>query len=143
MPKSVIKMANENKFQVVLLGVIYNPKTKKILIGKRENDPQLKELTWCFPGGRPNFEEEIQESLKNKIKLKTGYSISNLGAIFSKTYPEKRDLLAIYYLCEVLEGTEKAGDDLVELKWVSPEKLEEHFTTSFHSDLKEYIMNLK
>ena len=136
-------MSNENKFQVILLGIIYNPKTKKILIGRRENDTQIKELTWCFPGGRPNFKEEIQESLKKKIKLKTGYNVSNLGAIFSKTYPEKRDLLSIYYLCEVTGGKEKAGDDLVELKWVAPENLEKHFTTSFHSNLKEYIMNLK
>ena len=33
--------------------------------------------------------------------------------------------------------------DLKELKWVSPEDLEKHFTTSFSPVLKEYIMNLK
>ena len=136
-------MEEETNFQVILLGIIFDPKTKKILIGRRENDPQIKELTWCFPGGRACQDKELEECLKQKIKEKTGLSITNLGSVFSKTYPEKRDLLSIYYLCEVTEGEKKSGDDFVELKWVSPEELEKHFTTSFHPKLKEYIMNLK
>src|SRR3989344_2044838 len=82
-------------FLVNVLGIIFNPETKKILIGRRENDPYIKEL------------------------------------------------LSIYYLCEVVGGKEKAGEDFVELKWVKPEEIEKYFTTSFHPKLKEYIMNLK
>ena len=133
----------ENKFQTILLAVIYNPKDKKILIGKRAKDPHVKELRWCFPGGKPNYKEELEEALKNKIKKKTGYEISNLGAVFIRIAPEKRDQILIYYLCEAIKGKEKPGEDLSELKWVSPEELEKHFTTSFHPNLKEYIMNLK
>ena len=132
----------DDKFQTILLAIIYNPKDKKILIGKREKDP-IKEMGWCFPGGKPNYEKELEESLKNKIKNKTGYETSNLGTIFVRIAPEKRDQVLIYYLCEVIGGNEKPNDDLKELKWVSPEELEKHFTTSFHPDLKEYIMNLK
>ncbi|MCX6774860.1 MAG: hypothetical protein NTY99_02090 [DPANN group archaeon] len=29
-------------FLVNVLGIVYNPKTKKILIGRRENDPYVK-----------------------------------------------------------------------------------------------------
>ena len=137
-------MEEMDKFQVVLLGIVYDPNTKKILIGKRENDPQIPELSWSFPGGRAIVgDEEIQDTLKAKIKEKTGLNVENLGAVFSKTYPEKREILAIYYLCEMIGGEEKAGDDFKELKWVAPEELEAHFTTSFHPNLKEYIMNLK
>jgi ADP-ribose pyrophosphatase YjhB (NUDIX family) len=133
----------EKMFENILLAIIYNPETKKILIGRRENDPHIKELSWCFPGGRPCAEEDIDECLKKKVKLKTGYEISSLGAVFAKTYPEKRNLFAVYYLCEVTGGKEEFGDDLVELKWVAPEELEKFFTTSFHPILKEYIINLK
>lgn len=137
-------MTTEKKdtFQVILLGIIYDPKKKKILIGRRENDQYIKELSWCFPGGSLD-ENDIEKCLEKKIKLKTGLEVSNLGSVFSKTYPEKRDLLAVYYLCEVVKGKEKHGDDLKELKWVSPEELENYFTTSFHPHLKEYILNLK
>ncbi len=133
----------KSSFYVNVLGIIFNPKTKKILIGRRENDPYIKELTWCFPGGRIECGEELEDALQREIKEKTGLKIENLGAIFAKTYPEKREFLSIYYLCEAVGGKEKVGGSFKELKWVSPENVEKNFTTSFHPKLKEYILNLK
>ena len=130
-------------FLVNTLGVIFNPTTKKILIGKRKDDPYIKELTWCFPGGKPGYKEELEDYLKKEIKEKTGIEIESLGAIFAKTYPEKKEFLSIYYLCEKIGGKEIPGGKFTELKWVSPEELESYFTTSFHPKLKEYILNLQ
>ena len=132
-----------DKFQTILLGIIYNPKDKKILIGKRKEDPEIKELKWCFPGGKLSHKEDIEKTLKNKIKNKTGYEIINLGSILARIPEEKKDQVLIYYLCEVINGEEKKGNDLEELKWVSPEEIENYITTSFHPHLKEYILNLK
>ncbi|MBS3076574.1 NUDIX domain-containing protein [Candidatus Pacearchaeota archaeon] len=136
-------MENSDKFNVVVLGIIFNPETRKILIGRRENDPDLPELNWCFPGGRLIPGKKCDNTLKEKIKLKTGYNVKNLGTIFSRVYPNKQDLLQIYFLCEIFEGDEKPGDDLVELKWVKPEEVEKYFKGPFNTRLKEYIMNLK
>ncbi len=136
------KTTNSSEFRVIVLGIIFDPKTKKILIGKRENDPNIPELTWCFPGGELLSGEEIDAALKNKIKLKTGYSVKNLGTFFSKTYPEKSNLLAVYFLTQVFEGEKKPGDDLKELKWVEPKDLEKYFTPSFHKKLKEFLLDL-
>ncbi|MDO8623234.1 MAG: NUDIX domain-containing protein [archaeon] len=130
-------------FFPIVLGIIFDPKTKKILIGKREKDKDIPKLTWRFPGGRPEHDEELEESIKREIKEETGLNIETIGVIFAKTYPEKKDLLAIYYLCEVISGKEKAGQDFTELKWVDPKDLEKYFTTSFHPKLKEYILGLK
>jgi len=135
-------MEDKEKFNVIVLGIIFDPKTKKILIGKRENDPKMPELTWCFPGGELLVGEEIDTTLKNKVKLKTGYDVKNLGTFFSKTYEEDQSLLAVYFLTQVFEGEEKPGDDLVELKWVSPSELENYFTTSFHRKLKKFLIDL-
>jgi len=132
-----------DSFNTILLGVIFDPAKRKILIGRRENDPYIKELTWVFPGGSLNYEEDLDAALKKKIKEKTGLDVKNLGAIFAKTYPEKKEFLSIYFLCEAVGGEEKAADDLVELKWVKPEEVENYFTTSFHPHMKEYILNLK
>lgn len=136
-------MKSEKGFQVILLGVIFDPKTKRILIGKRENDPYVPKLTWVFPGGKAEFGEELERTLKKKIKEKTGLKVESLGNIFTRTFPEKKDFLLVYYLCEGVDGKEKPRDEIVELKWVKPEELEKYFTTSFHASLKEYIMNLK
>lgn len=135
-------MEEKKDFTVVILGIIFDPKTKKILIGRRENDPNIPELTWSFPGGQLTQGEDIEDTLKKKIKEKTGLEIANLGSVYSRIFPDKEDLLLTYFLCEATGGDEKAGDDLLELKWVSPNELEEHFTTSFHPHVKEYVLNL-
>ncbi|MBW6442600.1 NUDIX domain-containing protein [Patescibacteria group bacterium] len=131
------------EFNVVLLGIVFDTKKRKILIGKRDEDPHISKLKWCFPGGRLEEGGNVEETLKKRIKEKTGLDVENLGSIYSRVPPEKDDLLLIYFLCEVTGGKEKAGDDLKELKWVSPEEVESHFTTSFHPHVKEYVLNLK
>lgn len=129
-------------FLVNVLGIVYNPKTRQILIGKRENDPYIKELSWVFPGGRPAYKEDLEFYLKHEVKIKTGLEIDVKKIIFAKTYPEKREFLAIYYLCEVVGGEEKAGEKLVELKWVKPVDVQQYFTTSLHPKLLDYLKTL-
>ena len=132
----------ENKFEVLIVGIIFDPKTKKVLIGRSENDDTLPGLTWFFPGESAIQSEDVDKTLKKTLKLKTGYDVKNLGAIFSKIYPERPDLLAVYFLTEAFDGEEKPGEHLVELKWVSPKELENYFTTSFHKKLKEFLIDL-
>ena len=129
-------------FLVNCLGIIYNPKTKKVLIGRRENDPYIKKLTWCFPGGRPEYGEELDDSLVRAIKEKTNLKIKNPKIIFAKTYPEKKEFMAIYFICNTFKGNIKASNGLVELKWVDAKDLEKYFTTSFHPKLKKYLLEL-
>ena len=133
----------EGIFNVIVLGIVFDPKEKKILIGKRKEDPHIKELSWAFPGGRPKYDEELEEAIKREIKECTSLEVESLGTIFAKTYPERRDLLAIYYLCEKISGEEKACEDFEQIKWAKPEELENYFTSSLHPHLKEYILNLK
>jgi len=135
-------MEKKETFQVILLGIVFDPKTRRILIGKRKKDQSIPELTWAFPEGRLNHDEELNKTLKKKIKENTGLDVKNLGSVFSKTYPEKKGLLSVYYLCEAVGGNEEVGGDFEEIKWVIPSELEIHFTTSFHPVLKEYITNL-
>jgi len=134
---------NRGVFLVNVLGIVYNPKTRQILIGKREKDPYIKELSWTFPGGRPAYNEELEFYLKNKIKIKTGLDVNVKKIVFAKTYPEKREFLSIYYFCEVVGGKEKAGEKFVEIKWVKPTDVQKYFTTSLHPNLLEYLKTLE
>jgi ADP-ribose pyrophosphatase YjhB (NUDIX family) len=129
-------------FLLNVLGIVYNPKTKKILIGRRENDSFLKELTWCFPGGRPGYEEDLEYYLKLEIQKKTNLDAKVKEIVFAKTYPEKREFLSIYYLCEASGGEEKACEKFFEVKWVYPKEVTEHFTTSLHPKLLAYLESM-
>ncbi len=138
------KMRINDEFNVILLAVIFDPAKRKILIGRQDGDPKLgKKFTWGFPGAYLKHGDDIDKVLKADIKLKTGYDIKNLGTIFSKVYPENKKFFAVYFLCEVFRGKMSPGGFFKELEWVSPEELENLFTTSFHPRLREYILNLK
>ena len=130
-------------FLLNVLGIIYNPQTKQILIGKREKDPYIEELSWTFVGGRPAYEEDLEFYLKHEIKIKTGLDVNVKKIIFAKTYPEKREFLAIYYYCEVVGGEEKPGEKFVEIKWVKPTDVQKYFTTSLHPTVLEYLKTLE
>jgi len=137
------KKFDRGVFLVNVLGIVYNPKIKKILIGRREKDPYVKQLSWTFPGGRPAYKKELEFYLKHEIKIKTGLDVDVKKIVFAKTYPEKREFLSIYFLCEVAGGKEKAGEKFVEIKWIKPMEAEKYFTTSLHPKLKKFILNLK
>ena len=137
-----INQFDRGVFIVNVLGIVYDKGNKKILIGKRVNDPNIKELTWCFPGGRPDYDEDLEFYLKLKVKKKTNLDIDVKDIIFAKTYPENRKFLSIYYLCEAETGAEKASDKFVELKWVNPIEVKDYFTTSLHNTLFEYLKTL-
>lgn len=136
-------MEKLDDFNVVLLGIVFDPKRKKILIGRRENDPFVKKLRWTPPGGRVAHGEDLEVSLKAKIKKQTGFEVANLGHIFSMIPKEKKDFMLVIHLCEIVKGKEKVGGNLKELKWVSPEELDTYFTIAYHPHLREYILNLK
>ena len=121
-------------FLVNTLGVIFDPLNKKFLIGKREKDPYVKNLTWSFIGGRPEYGQDLEESFEKVVEKKTGLKIKSLGPIFSRIFEEDGKILLIYYLCEVVGGKLKTNSgDFVEYKWVDADELEDYFTTSFDS----------
>lgn len=60
-------MEEHGNFKVVLLGMIYNPENKKILVGKGNLDPNSKK-GWCFPGAKLKYSEDLDDKLKEKNK---------------------------------------------------------------------------
>ena len=130
-------------FLVNLLAIIHNPKKNLILIGRREKDPYIPELSWCFPGGRPGYAEDLEHYLKHEVKKKTGLDIKPRELIFAKTYPEHRQMLSLYYHCDIIGGEEKAGEKHVENKWVKPTEVKKYFTTSLHQKIYEFLQKLE
>jgi len=132
-----------DEFNIILLGIIFDPNKKRILIGRREKDPHVPKLKWTPPGGSIIPGEDLENSLKKKIKIQTGLNVENLGNIFAMIPEEKKEFILLLYLCEVIGGEEKVGGNLKEIKWVKPEELDNYFTIAYHPHLREYILNLK
>ncbi len=136
-------MEEENpKFEVIVIGIVLDSEKKKFLIGKKKEGPDAELLGWCFPGGRIMPGDDIDQALKEKILLKTGYSVKNIGTFFSQTHEENPNMISVSFLTKVFEGEEKPGDDITELKWVGTDELERYFKIPLHSKLKEFLSEL-
>jgi hypothetical protein len=127
----------EQKFKVKIIGILFSPKARKILIGKNNGDKDLS-----FLEGDLKYEEELDIGLKRVAKEKTGYVIHNLGAVYAENRLKDKEALRIYFLCEATEGKETPGKNVAELKWVDPKEIEKHLKKKLPARLKEYIFNL-
>ena len=127
-----------NQFKALLVGIIFDPQARKILIGKKEGDEN-----YSFLEGDLNQNEELDLSLKRITKEKTGYIVHNLGTIYARNNIEKdKEKLEIYFLCEATEGSEKPGENVEELKWIKPSEIAEYINGEMPSRLKEYITHI-
>jgi ADP-ribose pyrophosphatase YjhB (NUDIX family) len=144
-----MKKLNWNEFDrgvflVNCLAIVYNPKTKKILIGRREKDLLVKTLIWNFPGGRPGYSKNLEDYLKFEIKKKTNLDVKIKKLVFARVPEENSRFLLLYYLAEPLNvGKEKAGEKFVEIKWVKPKDAGKFFTTSLHPEIIKLLKKLK
>ncbi len=131
----------EGQFLVTLQAIIYNTKTKKILIGLRKNDPNIEQLSWTFIGGKAG-DEELEESLKKTVKDKTGLDIDIKEIVHAKTYPENRKIISIYF-CTESETEQTENKAFEELRWIDPKEVKDYFTTSIHPIVLEFLKKLE
>ncbi len=126
-----------DKFNVKIIGILFNPSAKKILIGKNNGDKNLS-----FLEGDLMYDEELDVGLKRVAKEKTGYIIHNLGAVYAENRLKDKQALRIYFLCEATEGKETPGKKVAELKWINPKEIEKHLNKKLPTRLKEYVFGL-
>ncbi len=127
-----------NEFYVKVVGWIFDPKEKKLLVGKNPGDEN-----YSFLEGDLTQEEEIDKCLKRTILEKTGFKAHNLGAIYAENMLKDPRKIKIHFLCEATEGTLKAGDGVEDLLWVKPSEVEKKLGVKLPSRLHEYLLNLE
>ncbi|MFB6209863.1 MAG: NUDIX hydrolase [Candidatus Nanohaloarchaea archaeon] len=117
-----------DKFRVVCTGITTNK--GEVLLGKKEKDeghPYSEE--WHFPGGHMDEGEEVREAVKREIEEETGLEVEvhQLVDIMFKEFHERDPLVRVFFHCESDGREAEAADDLQEIEWVEPEKLEDYF----------------
>lgn len=94
----------------------------KVLLGRRRFDPSAG--LWDIPGGFVEESEHPLDALHRELREETGLEIEPaefLGA-WMQDYGQ-RNVLCLTWLARPAGGEERAGDDLVELRWFGPEEL--------------------
>ncbi len=127
----------KDKFYIKIVGIIFSTSTKKILIGKNKGDDR-----YSFLEGDLTHNENLDACLKRTVTEKTGYTVHNLGSIYAENMLKDKNKLKLHFLCEIKSGEQKLGENVEDLIWVDPNKVEEKLKVKLPSRLHEYITNL-
>jgi 8-oxo-dGTP pyrophosphatase MutT (NUDIX family) len=141
--KFYFQIIGANKKEVLVIGLGIISKEGKVLIGQRkEKDPQVKELSWVFPGGRLKS-LDLEAELKREVKEETGLNVYVNQLIHARLIPDspekKVKIVALYYHCTPVSGKEKPAGDLKKLAWVPAMKVFHYFTTSTADEVVSFL----
>jgi 8-oxo-dGTP diphosphatase len=94
----------------------------RVLLGRRGYEPG-KGL-WDIPGGFVDEDEHPLAALHRELLEETGLQIepTEFLGIWMQPY-EHRTVLCLTWLARPVGGVERAGDDLVELRWFDRDQL--------------------
>ncbi len=136
----------------IIVGLAMITKNGKVLIGKRgEKDPNIRNLTWVFPGGRIetlNFSRDVTD----RIKEETGLNVKVGKLIHARVHPDNLNknlnIVALYFHCEVVSGKEKPGArsgsvPLTQLRWVKPMDVVRYFTASTADEVMRFLASVE
>jgi 8-oxo-dGTP diphosphatase len=104
----------------------------RVLLGRRAADPAAGH--WDLPGGFLEEGEHPLDGLRRELREETGLEIepTEFFGIWMEPY-EGRWVLCLTWLARPVGGVERAGDDLVELRWFAPDELPEPGELAFAS----------
>lgn len=87
-----------------------------VLLGRRAEDPGKGK--WDLPGGFLHEGEDATDALRREVREETGLELELLDFLGTWNEPYwDRTVLCLTWLAAPAGGEERAGDDLVELRW--------------------------
>ena len=100
----------------------------RILMAQRGKEP-LKGC-WSLPGGALETGELLREAVRREVREETGLEIEPLSVfeIFERILPDaagapEYHYVLIDYLCRVIGGTLRPGDDVCRVEWMERDAL--------------------
>ena len=120
---------------ILNLGVIVNDRGKVLLIKrvKKEKGRGGSILTWAFPGGRQDLNEDRKEYIGREVLEETGYKIKPITEISMRSHPQF-PVFIVYYLCKLVSpepvAKPKQSYEVSEVRWVEPKGIKRLIRTN-------------
>jgi 8-oxo-dGTP diphosphatase len=103
--------------------LIVKDKDNRILLGKRNKDPQRG--NWVLPGGKIHAFESIADAAARELAEETGLvvEVQHQFRVYEVINPPNEHRIVIYSWAKVVSGNLQASDDISEVKFVSISEL--------------------
>lgn len=129
--------ADTNKIFVVVKGVILHE--GKVLIVKRSADEEIGRDSWETVGGKIEFGEDLEASLKREIREETGLNITVEQLLFATTFKTdpKRQVVILSYLCKSSIKQVVLSPEHSDYLWADAEQLRTHLPQVILQDFEQ------
>ena len=128
--------------QKIALAVIQNTQGHVLIIKRKipEESKTLTKLSWAFPGGRPEKQENMEQTVIREIKEEVGLYVKIKSKLSSRQHPDF-PVEITYFACETTSNQQAIPDDdeVSEILWVSPKKLKQYLTQNISPDVQAYL----
>lgn len=129
-----------DKLHIVAVTAAIRREDGRYLILKRSEHEKAFPGYWCFPGGKVEGEQTLDEALAEEIKEETGLTMKG-GKVLLRdvafTRPDEQTVKVFVYLCGVEnpDNVTLEEDGFTEYAWVTPEELESYQTTNLQEEV--------
>jgi 8-oxo-dGTP diphosphatase len=105
------------------------------LLGRRAIEPARG--MWDIPGGFLHAWEHPADAAVREVHEETGLRVrvGDVLHVVIDTYAAMDYTLNVYYVAEIIEGSERAADDIAELRWFSPSELPGEYAFAHCADV--------
>ena len=127
----------------IAVGIIKNPGGKVLIIERvrKETGTDGTKLTWVFPGGKLDGDENFEQAVVREVRMETGYHVKVNELISERTHPQF-EVPIKYYACDLVNFKTEPIQEVHEvstLKWVEPSDLRDYFTTDIDPKVAKYL----
>ena len=143
-----------DKIQKTVALAIAFDKSQNILVSRR-NDEYTPEAhnKWALIGGKVEYGENPEDTLKREFKEETGLEIENaklLPKVFTQLWTNKHgqeyQVILLVYSCSIINPPENAVSQdpkISELKYISAKELDKYNFIELDAEIIKYLINQK
>lgn len=111
---------------VAVTAVIRNPEGKYLILKRADREVAFPGH-YCFPGGKVEGDDTVEETLKKEIEEEAGLKMKPGKILLKDTSfirPDGQTAKVFSYLCDVEDASRVSiNDDFTEYRWVTPDEI--------------------